>query len=255
MTAGATALALASTVAHEAAAECRFAPERPGATNAPSSVGQGCGMIESSFQVDRSAPSTALSMPTLMRLGVIDPLELRLGSSLSLVDAPDDGDAEAGKVPLALEAKLMAREAADQLPGTGVLIGASTPTDGRSDEHSAYLTMLFDWELTTGLWWSVNGTASTVKGEASDSRFMGLGYATVLWLDKPLPGQWLSMFWDATGGSTLESGSPWQQSVGAGLAFHLSERLQLDTFVSVGVSEDPLPVTAAFGVAWQPQPR
>lgn len=246
---------LASSARVASADDCRFTTDRPGATNSHVTIGAGCFELESGVSVDRSPGTTGLSFPTLVRFGLVDPLELRLFTGIVSVAVPDGDAAAADATPAALEAKLMGLEAKDAVPGLGALIGVSAPTNSElGSQVTPYTQLLFDWQLTSGLWWSVNGLLSAVPGASSSDPHVGdLGYATVLWLDVPVPGEWLAIYADGAGSSLLRSKSDFRQMVGGGFAFNVvAGAVQLFAGTSVVVTGGEHPFNVSSGVAWQP---
>ena len=242
------------TIATEAeASDCdeRFVPDRPGATNAHTTVGAGCLHLATSVDVARGPDTTGLSFPTIARMGIVQPLEVRLSHSIVGVDIPDDGETDVGATPLGLELKWMALEADGRRPGTGAMLGAFAPTNSEfAEEITPALHWLFDWSFADGFGWSLNLIGSIPPFPDGGRRAARGDFGTVLSATIPVPGNWLGLFVDAAGGSLIRDGG-WEQKVGAGVTFLPLDNLQLDTSFDVLVTGDDHPVRAGVGVAWR----
>ncbi|HHH30876.1 MAG TPA: transporter [Polyangiaceae bacterium] len=244
---------LVTAVAPEARAEdCseRFVPDRPGATYGHTTVGAGCLHIEAAADVTRSPGNTNLGFPSIVRMGLVQPLELRLSHSIVGIDVPDDGDTEVSAAPVGLEVKWMALEAEGRHPGLGVMFGAFAPANSDfGDQITPVFTWLTDWSFADGFGYSLNliGSVPPVEGGLRAARF---DYGTVLSAGIPVPGDWLTLFVDAAGGSASRD-DQWAQKVGAGVIFLVASNLQLDASFDVVVTGDEHPVRAGVGIAWR----
>lgn len=248
----AAALLTLGARAHAEDCDDRFVPDRPGATDAHTTVGAGCLHLATGVDVTRAPGVTNLTFPSIARIGLIRPIELRILHSVVGVDLPDEAGSDVSAAPLGLAFKWMALEAEGRVPGTGAMFGVAAPTNSDfGDEITPALTWLFDWAFVDPLALSVNLIGSIppfpVEGELRSAR---VDYASVLSAAVPVPGNWLSVFVDHTGGAVLRDGD-WDQKVGAGVVFLPLDNLQLDTTFDVVVTGEDHPVRVGAGIAWR----
>lgn len=228
----------------------RFVPDRPGATNAHTTVGAGCLHFATAVDVTRAPATTNLGFPSIVRMGIVQPLELRLSHSIVGVDIPDDGDTDVGAAPFGLELKWMALEADGRVPGMGAMVGAFAPTNSAfGDEITPALHWLFDWSFAERFGWSVNLIGSIPPFEGG-RRAARVDYGTVVSAVLPVPGDWLGVFVDGAGGSLLRDGG-WEQKVGGGLTFLVLDNMQLDATFDVVVTGEDHPVRSGIGFAYR----
>ena len=248
-------LVLIASASEARADECsdRFVPDRPGATNAHTTVGAGCLHFATAVDVTRVPQpprSTSLSFPSIVRMGIIQPLELRLSHSIVGVDIPDDGETDVGAAPLGLELKWMALEADGRTPGVGAMVGAFAPTNSDfGDQITPALHWLFDWSFAERFGWSVNliGSIPPFDGGRRAAR---VDYGTVVSFVVPVPGDWSGVFVDGAGGSLLRDGE-WEQKWGGGMTFLPLDNMQLDASVDFVATGDDHPVRAGVGFAYR----
>ncbi len=155
-------IACAALVA-DAIADDAIAPDRPGIANSSTVVAPGVAEIEAGVELDFRTRSTehsdSLSVPTLVRLGVVDGLELRVeGDTLSRehdFDAATGGSTSTGMAPTSAGAK-WGIDVNDAV-AVGVL-GRVFPPSGSSSFRTHHwtgdLTLLLDWSLSDD--WSLN---------------------------------------------------------------------------------------------------
>jgi hypothetical protein len=230
----------------------RFVPDRPGATDAHTTVGAGCLHLATSVDVTRGPDATGLTFPSIARIGFIRPLELRILHGIVDIALPDEEPSEVDATPLGVAFKWMALEADGHVPGMGAMFGVFAPTNSDfGDEITPVLTWLFDWAFVDPLALSVNLIGSIppfpVQGQPRSAR---ADYASVLSAAVPVPGDWLSFYIDNTGGALLHDGQ-WDQKVGGGAVFLVRDNLQLDLTFDVVVTGEDHPVRVGPGIAWR----
>jgi len=230
----------------------RFVPDRPGATNAHTTVGAGCLHLASGVDVTRGPGTTNLTFPSIARIGIATPFELRLAHNIVDLQLPDEGDSDVTAAPLGVEVKWMALQADGRIPGMGAMASLFAPTNSDFvDQVTPMLTWLFDWSFVERFGWSVNLIGSVPPFPVEDvPRAVRLDYATVLSSSIPVPGDWLSVYVDSAGGGLIRDGD-WQQKVGAGAAFLALDNLQLDASFDVVVTGPDHPVRTGAGIAWR----
>jgi Putative MetA-pathway of phenol degradation len=246
-----TQTAAAQQANDEDACADRFVPDRPGATNGHTTVGAGCLHAATSFSTTVGGGSTALTFPSIVRLGLGQPFELRLAHSIIGLEWPSGDTLQTSAAPLGMELKWMAIEADGHAPGTGVLVGAAAPTNSDfSRQITPSVSWLFDWAFVDPLGFSLNLVTSLPGAADGERRATRFDFGSVLSTSIPVPGDWLGAYIDTAGGSALRDGS-WSQSIGTGLAFRVLDNMQLDASTSLEVTGDAQPVTFGAGLAWR----
>lgn len=231
--------------------EDRFVPDRPGVNNVHYTVGRGCLHVDTSVDVTRGPGSTSLVFPSLVRFGIVEPLELRIAHGIVDLSFPDDGPNDVAASPLGLELKWMALEATGNQPGIGASLGAFAPTNSDFGEQAEpVMRALFDWPFLSPFVLSLNLVGSVPGAPGPDRRAARADYGMVLSAAIPVPGDWLSLFVDNAGGTLLRD-AEWQQTVGGGAAFLVLDNLQLDASFDVRVVGEDHPVRVGTGVAWR----
>ncbi|MFG0289844.1 MAG: transporter, partial [Rhodopirellula sp. JB044] len=140
--------------------------DRDSFTPATTIAGEGRWIVEAaySFIDNRDVPETHSYPELLVRHGVNDWLELRLGWNYEVGGA---GSPVSGNVPSDLKeeaeieresrifygGKVFLMEQADFLPEASVLLQGFTPTSGEETQTTLSATYIFGWELKEGVIW------------------------------------------------------------------------------------------------------
>lgn len=140
--------------------------DRPGVAEGPGVVEVGTLQIELGVQSERSDDGGVSErerfMPTLVRYGLMDQLELRLetdGFASSKIDFGDGSDSENGLAPIALGAKFQFFDHGDdQWLGSAGLLGSVTVPSGSGEFKQDDVTadLRFSAELHPMERWSIN---------------------------------------------------------------------------------------------------
>lgn len=166
-------LALLTPLQSAAAVDDAIIPDRPNFVDSTNVVGRHQWQIEMGAQAERDkvdgARGRTYSMPTLLRYGVGDVLELRLETDGRTVEhAGDDGN-PAGYADSALGLKWHVRDAASGGPSVGLVLQADLPTGSpawRGQGVRPSLRLTGEWELPAGMSLGVTSGAGQERNDA-----------------------------------------------------------------------------------------
>lgn len=203
--------------------------------------------------VDEGSSARTLASPTtLIRLGVIERLELRFGIPTVVTEfagdnATDFADPELG-VKVKLWAEKGARPEAALIAGTSIPIGSDGASSERFDPAFRFafghtLPKGFSLGYNAGVAWTTE--PDDVGGRSTESRFeytAALGYDfTERW------GGFIEVFGDV---GLSDSGGA-AHSVDGGVVYLVRENLQLDAAVGVGLTDDAPDWFVTAGVSYR----
>jgi len=226
--------------------------DRPDQTESSSVVAPKHVQIETGLTYSEGDDSRALEIPTtLLRVGVVDRLELRIG--LPAYGAEFAGDDTDGVTDSEIGAKVFLFEEQGPRPQAAVLFGTTLPTGGgefTSDRADPSFRFAFSHTLTDriGLGYNV-GMAWETQESASgnESTFTNFQYtiAAGFGLTDKL-GAFVELFGDAP----LSGPDDDAHSLDGGFTYLLRENLQLDAAAGVGLNDeaDDWFVTAGLSV-------
>ncbi len=178
-------------VSGQEAAEDEIETDRDSFTPATTTVGRQRLVVESaySFIDNRGVPETHSLPELVVRYGITDWLELRLGSNYEIGGAgnpisaniPDDFSddpelEEESNVSYGLKLALVDQD--DWIPRSAVLINAFTPTSGEETTTHLAATYVTGWTLGSGWTWDSAIRYST--GSAAEDQFNVWSPSTVL---------------------------------------------------------------------------
>lgn len=229
-------LLAACTAAH---ADDAISPDRPDFTNGPDVLATGRFQIETSgaWQRDKADGATTRlrSTPTLLRLGVGHDLELRLDTTGALRQANPDAS---GRGDLGVGLKWQMQDGDEAKPGLGWLFEMLTPTgSGAFKGHGLRpaLSFLAQWELPAGYSLGTMAGVVTDRNDA-DQRYtagvlsasLGIPVNDKLHGFAEIAGQQLAS--SRNGGNVV--------TLGTGVAWQVTNDVQLDTAVFRGLNHD-----------------
>lgn len=249
------ALAIAALCMPCVHAQDEIESSRPNLAEPSNVVGKGRVQLETGLLLERDRSGggreRTLSMPTMLRLGVSEQLELRIGSDLRTIrHEVEDGQraTQAGYADSALGVSWHALDAAGSLPSVAVLLNADLDTGSRAFRGQGVrpsLRVAAEWDLPNEVTLGVMPGVGLERDEAGRYRY-GILAAIV---QKPL-GERLSGFAEvalpqiARGrhGGTMAT-------FDIGAAYLLSKDIQLDAMFSRGLNSRTPDVAFTFGVS------
>lgn len=233
-------------------------PDRPSAGTGPDTLGSLRFHVETSFGFaqDESADITSrtFSFPTLLRLGVIDGLEVRLGGDLFAIRTADEQDTKVGPTDLALSFKVRFLRGAGYMPTLGVLAQLSMPTG--TDDFSAEavvpeIDLLAGWSLPAGLGLLVNFGVDVPNASGDNNAFARFVYAVALGYTLPFLAERLGIFVEGYGKVAFDGDFPSFHQLNAGLTALLTPNMQLDLTSQHGLNDEANDLSIALGFSYR----
>ncbi len=249
------AIAACALIASTAHAQEDFASDRPDLVESSQVVGKGRVQLETGLLLERDRSGEGrertLSMPTLLRLGVSENLELRIESDgRSIRHETEDGrrSTQAGYADTALGFSWHAWDAAGSLPSVAVLVAAELDSGSRAFRGQGVrpsLRVAAEWDLPNDMSLGVMPGVGVERNENGRYRY-GILAAVI---EKPL-GERLSGFAELAfphiargrhGGT--------EATFDIGAAYMLSKDVQLDAMLSRGLNSRTPDYAFTFGVS------
>lgn len=230
----------------------RVAADRPGNGVAATTVGARDLQFESglNYALDGSAADRqhTLSVPTVMRIGLRHALEARVGSSVVGVAWGAERELEVTDTLLGMKLQMAAQRGA--LPDLALNLDVTLPS-GRglfgSDATAAELRLAAAWSPGLGLAILLNGGFDTPQDERG--RYLRPVYILNVAYALPVLDGRVSVFAEYFG----RDGEPgdrasWHQ-LDAGIAYALTDDLQLDSFFQQGLNSAATDLQLSFGLS------
>jgi Putative MetA-pathway of phenol degradation len=179
------ALALAASVAHAASAEDvvrPIDPDRPDVTNGTATVGRGVFQIETGFEYSRtsvggSPTQKEFSVPLVLRIGVLDRLEVRVESEPFVRLRGDEDDTGYGDLKLGLKWGFYDVEEGDWRPAVGLLPFVKLPIADApigSERPDFGVTLLLSFNMPADFSLDANAGVSAI-GQTHPSGYLVQG--------------------------------------------------------------------------------
>ncbi|GAA4016621.1 transporter [Actimicrobium antarcticum] len=251
------ALTLATTVLTVSAATAdTILSDQPGFTDSSDVVGRGWFQIETSIAGEHNrrdgVRDRTLSTPTLLRLGVTNSLELRLGSDGRVVNTTrtdSTSETQRGAGDLSLGMKWHISDALGTRPSIGVITQLDVDSGSpqfRGNGVRPTLHMPFEWTLPNAM------SLNVMPGLVWDKKPTGERFASALLgvqLGKSMSDR-LAIFTEVAlpqiaraenGGSTM--------TIGAGLSYLLTNDTQVDTAFARGLNRNTVDTSWTVGLS------
>jgi Putative MetA-pathway of phenol degradation len=219
-------------------------PDRPGIADGSRVIKQGQAQIEFGLQEEHrrenvSTRTTTVFIPTLLRFGLTQRLELRVESnSVTSTRTTTDGapvERRTGYSPVSLGFKCQISDShGDGRRSFGMIVRVFPPsgsTDFRNDKYTGDARLAADWDFAPKL--SLNPNVGAARQEDSRGRAFvaALGALTLNYL----PTEKLNPFVDAGFQSPEETGGASALTLDTGVAYIIGRDLQVDLSVGRGV--------------------
>ncbi len=235
-------LAAALCGAGPATAQEVIAADRPGLDFSPLAVDPGViqveiGLPSGTYFSEGDASLWSIQFPTLVRVGVVDGLELRAGAqplNILSFQGEEAGFSEAGFGDLELGAKLSLSSPEGGRPGVALIPSFTVPTGEApftADRPAYLLNAVATWAIDA---WSVAAVGGVYSNPAGDDERVVSGMLAGV-LGRSLGGR-VGGFVEG-GWFPVEGGGP-AGLVGGGLAILLSDEIQIDFSVDRGITDD-----------------
>ena len=220
-------------------------PDRPNVANSSQVVGKGRVELETGVQWDRQRDADAhvrtLTTPTLLRIGVVDALELRVETDGRTIEhASGPGTVSAGWADLSAGLKWHVADQDGMRPAVGLIAEVALPTGSRALRGSGFrpaVELPAEWDL--GHDWSLG----VMPGVARDS---GLTYGVFAASVGKAFSERLRGFAEV---AAPQIGHGTQALADAGVSWLVNRDCQLDAMVVHGVNRNTPGLSLAFGIS------
>jgi hypothetical protein len=247
-----TALLLLSASGAALAQAPPIATDRPGFLFSSLPVGR------QTLQVELALPAMTLngsdsgevrstSLVGLLRFGVSDDLELRLGAPL-FTEVSVDGSSDGGSGDLEVGAKWHLLDNEGARPSFALIPSVTLPVgeQGFSAEDPVYqFNTIAEWTLAGG--WGLGLLAGFLRGEAGDGNYLQQTYGVALGRSLPSP-EW-SAYVEVAHVRTDLPGASDSSFLGGGLKYLVSNDLQLDVSFDRGLTGESPDWLLGLGLA------
>ena len=240
------ALAFCAGVLAASAQEVEFTADRPGASTGPATVGHKVFQLEQGVQYDGDGGSGIFTFSnTLLRYGLFDGMELRLGGDGFIYKPDGDAKFKPAFSGLSLGTKIKCYEGNGAIPAVSVLADFAIPntaSEGFDAEHLApSLYLLFENPITDWMSIGYNVGAEWDGSQPSPTTFLALclGFSATERL-----------------GCFVESYNYFHKlgniyAIDFGLNYMVGKRVQLDLAANLDLNHPGQAWAVSFGVAWQ----
>lgn len=232
--------------------------DRPDAAEASVTVGKLRFQVETSvaFSRDHDAGVTTRTYgaPTLLRFGVIEPLELRVEGEMLSIQTATGAPTERGLSDFAFGMKGHVFDQQKWRPSLGVLAHVSVPTGAdalSSNGVEPSFKVMTDWELPADFSLGTNYGLDVPVRDAAGDKFARFLYAAALNHPTPFLKDRMRVFVEAAGAVPLQRDKAMEHTFDTGLAFLITPNIQLDTFVQLGLTAAAPGVQTGLGLSWR----
>jgi len=262
---GEAMLALALLAALAAADDPPIATDRPGNGNAATVVPDLRFQVETSGNLLVDDGGDQVGFPTILRFGLGDFVELRAGTGIITLNLEGDelrgtDDVEATDTLLGM--KLQLAENSGLLPDVAVMLDLFLPTSPGTDEVVPEFRTAAAWSLPANFGLLMNlgfdvptGVRPTPlidEGPRAGERVVNILWVANLGYTVPAIGERLSLFVEGFG--RISTDSELSQTISqfdAGMAFLITDDVQLDSFVQIGLDAASPDFQYALGVSFR----
>jgi hypothetical protein len=229
--------------------------DRPDFVESSNVVGRGRFQIETSVLAERDKTdgvrARTYSMPTLLRYGVGDVLELRLETDGRTVQHANGEGTSAGYADTALGVKWHVQDEAPGRPSVGVLLHADLDSGSRAWRGQGVrpsLRVAAEWELPGDL--SLGVMPGIGRERTDDGKRYGYGILGVV-LGKELTPTWRAFVEVAAPQIARSANGGTVATFDTGMAWLLSDRCQLDTMLALGLNRRTPDAALTVGLSFK----
>jgi hypothetical protein len=230
--------------------------DRPDIAETSYTVGKLRLQLETSFEFiqdsERNMTTRDYTFPTLLRFGIIDPLEFRVESNIYIIETNTGQRHQKGFSDVSLGFKGHILDAATGgVPSMALLAAVEVPTGADAFSSNVVVPIfkvIADWELPFHFSFGVNLGFDVPKRDEVGDKFARFLYAVVLTYAVHGTNDRLRAFIEVAGASPFKSNKADLRTLDTGLAFLITPNVQVDGFVRVGIT--PSTPDMAGGVGW-----
>jgi len=233
--------------------------DRPDIAEASRTVGKLRLQIETSFEfaqdIENDVTTRLYGFPTLVRFGIIDPLEIRVDSPVYLFRTRSNTSYDKGPADFSLGLKWHFLDAGPNgVPSMAILTSVLFPTGKDAFSENAYVPAFFviaDWDLPVNLSLGVNLGVNVPGRDDVGDRYAQFLYAVSFgYVFHGTDGR-LKMYIEVAGISPIKSNKPDIRSLGTGLMFLITPDIQVDGFMRAGITKHSPDWIAGVGWAFR----
>lgn len=234
------------------AEEPEAAPDRPDASDSTSIMQPGWAQLELGALVSReNETDTAVATPFVVRIGLAEPIELRLGGDGFRLQSTGEGS-EAGIGDVSMGFKVRFFDEGTFYPSLGIepvlIVPIASHARGLGSGRPTFLgALLASKDLFAGLHADANLAVNAVGIPDRSGEFHPQGLAS-LSLSRPLLDGALTPFAEVYGQTGEEPGDPITGAVDFGVVVLAHRRAAIDVAVDIGLTEAAPRFTGTVGV-------
>jgi len=219
--------------------------DRPDVAESSRTVGKFKLQLEPSFQFSQDRENNVTTrfygFPTLLRFGVIDPVELRLDSSIYQIRTRSNTNYDKGPSDFTFGLKWNFLDYGPKgIPSMAVVVSCLFPTGKDDFSENAYVPtfrLIADWELPVNLSFGVNLGVDVPGRDAAGDKYAQFLYAASLGYAFHGTNDRLKIYIEVTGESPLKSNKADLRALGTGVMFLITPDVQVDTFIRAGITK------------------
>jgi hypothetical protein len=227
-------------------------PDRPDASDSTSTMQPGWAQLELGALASReSAADTSVGTPFVLRVGLSEPIELRLGGDGFVWRSTDEGS-EAGVGDLSMGFKIRFFDEGDWYPSVGLepvlIVPVASRARGLGSGRPTFLgTLLASKDLFAGLHADANVAINAVGVEGRGGEFHAQGLVS-LSLSRSFLGGALTPFAEVYGMTGEAPGDPITANTDFGVVALVHRRVAIDAAADIGLTEAAPRFTGTVGV-------
>ncbi|MBI2346587.1 MAG: transporter [Deltaproteobacteria bacterium] len=232
--------------------------DRPDAAEASQTVGKNRFQVETSFAYghdhDAGVTTRNYCFPTLLRFGILGPLEVRLEGEMYSVQTEAGAATQRGISDLAVGLKAHWLDNRGWGPSLGTLAHLSVPTGSNNFSSNAVepiFKILADWELPADFSLGINAGVDLPARDAVGDKFARFLYAAAVGHPTPFWKERMRIFVEASGAVQLKAAKSAEQTFDTGLALLITPDIQVDGFVQLGLTEASPGLQTGLGFSWR----
>jgi hypothetical protein len=233
--------------------------DRPDVAEASRTVGKLRLQIETSFEfaqdIENNITTRLYGFPTLVRFGIIDPIEIRVNSPIYLFRTRSDTRYDKGPADFTFGLKWNFLDYGPKgIPSMAVVVSCLFPTGADQFSENAYVPafkIIADWKLPVNLSLGVNLGVNVPGRDDAGDRYAQFLYATSLGYVFHGTQDRLKMYIEVVGISPIKSNKPDIRFLGTGLMFLITPDVQVDGFMRAGITKHSPDWVAGLGGAFR----
>lgn len=251
--------AILSTVPAVAMIECNpMSTDRPDAAETSEVVCHTHFQLETSFFYTHNKTTgvtdQTYSFPTLLRYGLLEYLELRLETEIVSIQTQTGSQTETGLNDLAIGTKLHLFDSENWIPSFGTLVHLSLPIGQSPFSSEAFeptFKTLADWKLPLNFSLGTNAGMDIPVQDSQGDKYTRFLYAVAVGHPLSFVSDDWGVFVEWAGAVPLKSNKLTEQTLDTGLTWGLSDSIQLDTVVQIGITRPTPDVAVGLGFSWR----